>query len=337
MNDRQIQKTSRGGVIRGNFHEISSLENLFSAWREFKKGKTRSADVQAFMFDLEKNIFELHEVLQESRWQPDSYISFYVRDPKLRHIHKASVRDRVLYQAMFRVLYPVFDPLFIHDSYSCRRGKGTHAGVFQLERYLRKVSGNYHEPVYALKCDVRKFFDSISHEVLLEMLRKRVDDAETTELLQKIIFSFEKAPKCGLPLGNVTSQLFANIYLNELDQFMKHQLHIRYYLRYCDDFIILGSSVDEIKQYIPIIRSFLDIQLGLTLHPNKVSIRKILTGVDFLGYITLPHYRVIRTSTHRRIFRKLNSLNRESYIGITTHAKGYCIKQRILKLCARGC
>ena len=239
-----------------------------------------------------------------------------------------------------RVLYPIFDSLFIHDSYSCRRGKGTHAGVRRLEQYLCRASENYRQPFYALKCDVKKFFDSISHSKLLELIQKRVDDLETVALVRQIILSFQKTQGCGLPLGNVTSQLFANIYLNELDQFIKHRLKISYYLRYCDDFIILGSDSSTLATLIPTIRSFLLDSLQLTLHPKKISIRKISTGIDFLGYVILPHYQVVRTSTCKRIFRKLSPPNKatkatvNSYIGITTHAKGYLIKQRILSLCA---
>ncbi len=309
----------------------------------------QSEDVQVFAFNLEANIFNLHQELLEKRWQPDPYQAFYIRDPKLRHIHKASVRDRVLYHAVFRVLYPIFDPLFIHDSYSCRRGKGTHAGVQQLERYLHKASENYTQPYYALKCDVKKFFDSIPHTTLLTLIQKRVDDVETIALIRQIVFSFQKTPGRGLPLGNVTSQLFANIYLNELDQFVKHRLKISYYLRYCDDFIILDSVPSNLIALIPIIRSFLFGYLQLTLHPKKLILRKVSTGIDFLGYVVLPHYRVVRTSTRKRIFRKLSipsvverKASVDSYIGITTHAKGYLIKQRILEICAqnsggRGC
>ena len=299
----------------------------------------QSADVQAFAFNLEANIFNLHQELLEKRWQPDPYQAFYVRDPKLRHIHKASVRDRVLYHAVFRVLYPIFDPLFIHDSYSCRQGKGTHSGVRQLERYMRKASGNYQHPFYALKCDVKKFFDSIPHSILLRLIQKRIDDTETIALIRQIIWSFHKTPGCGLPLGNVTSQLFANIYLNELDQFVKHRLKIHYYLRYCDDFIILGNTSSALVALVPVVRSFLLDSLRLTLHPKKISIRKISTGVDFLGYVVLPHYRVVRTTTRKRIFRKLSihskakKASMDSYVGITTHAKGYLIKQRILEIC----
>jgi len=297
--------------------------------------------VQAFAFNLEENIFNLHQELLEKQWQPDHYQAFYVRDPKLRHIHKASVRDRVLYHAVFRVLYPIFDPLFIHDSYSCRRGKGTHAGVQRLEQYLRKASRNYTQPYYALKCDVKKFFDSIPHSILLALIQKRIDDLETIVLIRQIVLSFQKTPGCGLPLGNVTSQLFANIYLNELDQFVKHRLKILYYLRYCDDFIILGTEPSSLTTLIPIIRSFLLNSLQLTLHPKKTILRKVSTGIDFLGYVVLPYYRVVRTSTRKRIFRKLSissgaeqKASADSYIGITTHAKGYLIKQRILEICA---
>ena len=200
---------------------------------------------------------------------------------------------------------------------------------------MRTASENYRRPFYALKCDVKKFFDSISHSILLGLIQKRIDDLETVDLARQIIWSFEKTPGCGLPLGNVTSQLFANIYLNELDQFIKHRLNIPYYLRYCDDFIILNNEPSTLATLVPTILSFLLDSLQLTLHPKKIIIRKISTGIDFLGYVVLPHYQIVRTSTRRRIFRKLSipsvvarKASVDSYIGITTHAKGYLIKQR---------
>lgn len=302
------------------------------------RGKRKKADVAAFEFNLEDNLFALHRFLKTNAWKHEPYVSFYVRDPKLRHIHKATVRDRVLYQAVFRVLYRIFDPLFIHDSYSCRHKKGTHRGVLRLRDFTRTASKNYCDTVYVLKCDVRKFFDSIDHEILFQLISRKIKDDDVLRLVRMIIASFEISAGKGLPLGNVTSQLFANIYLNELDQFMKHELKAHYYIRYCDDFVVVDTNKDRLERLIPKIRAFLECRLKLELHPNKVSMRKLSHGIDFLGYVVLPHYRVLRTKTKRRILKKIKELRREfdnrsidkerflrslqSYAGMLTHCRG---------------
>ncbi len=248
MNQRGIYLLRGGGLNRHNiFEKIVSLENLFLAWKEFKKGKTSSQDVQEFGLYLEDNIFQLHEELKSHRYTHGTYTPFFVTDPKLRHIHKASIRDRLLHHAVFRILYPIFDRNFIYDSYSCRVGKGTHRAVNRLERFIAKLSHNNNRLVYALKCDIRKFFDSINQDILTKLIDKKIEDKDTRWLIGQILGSFSKTPGRGLPLGNVTSQLFANIYLNELDQFVKHNLKVKYYLRYCDDFIILQD--DKKKDY----------------------------------------------------------------------------------------
>lgn len=289
--------------------------------------------------NLEDNLFQLHTELKDKTYIHSPYTAFYVNDPKLRHIHKASVRDRVLHHAVFRVLYPVFDPHFVHDSYSCRIGKGTHRAVNRLKKFLVQASHNNSRLIYALKCDVRKFFDSIDQNILLELIYQRIHDERTLQLIQQIIGSFEKSPGVGLPLGNVTSQLFANIYLNELDQFIKHQLKAKHYLRYCDDFIILGYNPETLKETVNQIDSFLQKCLKLYLHPNKIIIRKYRQGIDFLGYVILPHHRVLRTKTKSRILKKINeSINEhslQSYFGVLSHCSGDKIKQKILKLSAK--
>lgn len=335
-----------GGGLNSNFFaHVISLENLFAAWREFKKGKTGKIEVQEFMFNLEDNIFKLHNELKEGNWKPDSYEAFYVRDPKLRHIHKATIRDRVFNQALFRVLYQIFDKGFISDSYSCRERKGTHRGVIKLQRYIRKISRNYTKPAFALKCDVRKFFDNVDHEILFEIIERRVTDPNVLSLIRMILESFETSPGVGLPLGNVTSQLFANVYLNELDQFTKHRLKVRYYLRYCDDFIILDNDLDILQNHVRNIDAFLLEKLGIFLHPHKVVIRKCNQGIDFLGYVVLPSRNILRTKTKRRILNNLElltaqvdrnlitqeSLNHtvQSYLGILKHCAGYKIEKHI--------
>jgi RNA-directed DNA polymerase len=325
MNKRQVHCVG-GGLT---WERVHSSENLFAAWREFRRGKRKKREIQEFEFKLEDNLFELQEALAGKTYEHWPYQSFYVQDPKLRHIHKACVRDRVLHQALFRILYPIFDRNFIFDSYSCREGKGTHRGVARLETFARKLSANYRKPVFALKCDIRKFFDSIDQGILMELVRKKVKDPDVLWLIEKIIGSFRKVEGRGLPLGNVTSQLFANVYLNELDQFMKHRLKARYYLRYCDDFIVLGGSEKELQRIIPAISDFLERELRFSLHKQKIVMRKLSRGVDFLGYVVLPHYRVMRTKTKRRILRKVSTRNLQSYLGVLSHCRGHKIAKKI--------
>lgn len=333
---------SGGGRHSIDFDDVISVENLFRAWRRFSKGKCSKKDVTLFELNLEDNIFALHEKLVLGEWKPDPYKVFFVQDPKLRRIHKASVGDRVLYQAVYQAIYQIFDKDFIYDSYSSRNFKGTHRGVNRFETFARKATENYRRLAFVLKCDIRKFFDSIDHRVLLDIIRQKVSDQKLLELICKIISSFETAPKKGLPLGNVTSQIFANVYLNEFDQFVKHTLKVRYYIRYCDDFVLLAESSQELDGWVLLISQFLQEKLFLTLHPNKVTIRKILQGTDFLGYVSLPYYRVLRTRTKNRVYMKiremvavvkLGKIKKEqidnslaSYLGMV----GHCCGQKIL-------
>lgn len=200
--------------------------------------------MQQFEFNLENNLFKLHSELQNKNYQHSHYTAFNVCDPKLRRIHKASVCDRVLHHAVFRILYPLFDKNFIFDSYSCRIGKGVHRAVNRLEKFSKKLSHNNQDLIFALKCDIRKFFASIDRDILLRLIKKKIADEDAVWLIAEIIRSFPQ----GLLLGNVTSQLFANIYLNELDQFVKHKLRVKYYLLYCDDFIILAKDKNYFKE-----------------------------------------------------------------------------------------
>lgn len=259
------------------------------------------------------------------------------------------MRDRVLYQAVYRVLYKIFDPKFIFDSYSSRNFKGTHAGVVRLQKFARQISKNYRIPAYALKCDIKKFFDSIDHEILLNIIFKSSKiDENTRWLITKIIKSFEKTDDKGLPLGNVTSQLFANIYLNELDQFVKRRLKQKYYIRYCDDFVILAKNKEELLNVLLEIKGFLSERLLLNLHENKVNIRKLQQGIDFLGYVVLPHRIVLRTKTKRRVYKKIMNLvgllkagkiskedfssSVQSYLGMLTHCKGETVRCNVINI-----
>ena len=172
------------------FEKIISLENLFLAWDKFKKDKIKKKDVLEFEWKLEENIFKLHRDLKYHRYQHGAYSSFYIQDPKLRKIHKATVRDRVLHHALFRILYPIFESSFIFHSFSCQIGKGTHKGLNALAKILGKVSKNNKIPCFVLKCDIKKFFDSVDHKILFSLVKQKISDREVLDLIWKIISSF---------------------------------------------------------------------------------------------------------------------------------------------------
>ncbi len=280
-----------------------SVENLLSAWDAFKQGKQGKPDVLFFEYHLEDHLFALSEELSTKTYRHQPYHRFTIQDPKMRVIHKATVRDRVVHHLVFRFLEPYFVPSFIHQSYSSQIGKGTHRAVDDVAVALRKVSQNYTVQVWVLKMDVAKFFDSIDHDILLGLLQRRVDDPDIIWVLERIIRAYHSpfGRGKGVPIGNLTSQIFANIYLGELDQYVKHVLRMRWYFRYADDAVVIGHSPALLAQVRDAIGEFLQNHLQLRLHPRKVFIRKFHQGIDFLGVVLRPHYRVLRPHTARRM------------------------------------
>lgn len=322
--------------LRHKFDDIISVENLLVAWREFLAGKRKREDVAKFSLHLTDNIFALHRELEQKTYEHGAYFAFKINDPKQRDIHKATVRDRLLHHAVYRILYPYFDKKFISDSYSCRKEKGTHKALNQFRKYGRKVSKNNNRTAWVLKCDIKKFFASINHEALTQILGKHLLDENTLWLLSEVVDSFHAGnnPKVGLPLGNLTSQLFINIYMNEFDQFVKNKLKLKYYIRYADDFVIFSEDKSCLENQIPKLSHFLETRLKLTLHPNKLYIKTLTSGVDFLGWVNFPHHRVLRTSTKRRMFSKLKQKPTEdssvSYLGLLKHGNTYKLAKTIL-------
>ena len=326
-----VANSAGGGRIRGmkiklshKYEDIISLENLLKAWKEFLVGKRSKKDVQIFEASLMNNIFLLHHDLLYHRYLPGSYQSFKINDPKPRHIHKASVRDRLLHHAIYQNLYPFFDRTFISDSYSCRINKGTHKAIKQFQKYFFKVSHNNTRNCWVLKGDIRKFFASIDHAILVDILEDSIPDKNILDLLKKIISSFKTdTANKGLPLGNLTSQLFANVYLNKFDQFIKHKLKVKYYIRYADDFVLMSEDREGLKNQIPLIQDFLLNNLKLELHPNKLFLETVSSGVDFLGWTHFPDHRVLRGATRKRMFRKISKNSKEeslnSYLGLLSH------------------
>ena len=334
-------------------------------WDEFKKGKSKKCDVMEFERYLEDNIFRIHHELTNLTYKHNPYVKFHIYDPKHRIIHKAEVKDRLVHHIVFKELYRIFNPTFIYHSYSSRDNKGTHLAVKNLSDILRKASNNYTKPVYALKCDIKKFFHSVSHQKLFEIIKNRVNDPKFLWLVWQIISSFsiiaDNSPqrererelkenfseKKGLPIGNLTSQIFANIFLDKFDWFVKKQSRIKHYFRYADDFVIVDQNPEYLKRLVELIDDFLNTKLDLKLHPQKIEIRKFSQGIDFLGYVILPHYITLRTKTKRRMFRKIKAgkdklsqglvtkesfdQSLQSYYGMLKHCQGHKLKLKINK------
>jgi retron-type reverse transcriptase len=318
------------------FAQSTSSEALFKAWETFQKGKRDRRDVQIFWRRLESNIFRLRRDLLSGFYQHGEYESFFVHDPKPRHIRKAQVKDRIVHQVVYSVLSQIWEPMLIHD------------GVNRQWAMVCKVSRNFTCPCWALKCDIKKLYDSIDHAVLLRLIRRRIADKRLLHLIGQILGSFQSKGQLGkgIPIGNVTSQVFTNIYLSELDYFVKQTLRVRWYGRFSDDFVLLSQKRSDLFEWRERLDTFLQKCLLLELHPHKVFIRPLHQGIDFLGYVLLPHHRVLRASTRRRMFRRLTqssdgvvdggtspevlSQALASYLGMVSHADAFNLERILL-------
>jgi len=277
---------------------------------------------------------ELHRELTNKTYKHGPYHAFKINDPKPRNIHKAGVRDRLLHHAICRILYSYFDSKFIYDSYSSRWGKGTHRAIYRFLKFSRTVSRNNTRTCWVLKCDIKRFFDNIDHKILGEMLSKHISNQDIIWLLDHIINSFQVLPGKGLPLGNLTSQLSVNIYMNEFDQFVKRELKVHYYIRFADDFVILSHDKLWLEELVFKISDFLSENLKLELHPNKIKIKTFTSGVDFLGWVNFHDFKILRTITKRRILKRASiskpeSLN--SYLGLLKHGNTYKIRKALAR------
>lgn len=286
--------------------------------------------MQNFARNLADNIILLHLDLANFTYQHCGYEAFKISDPKPRDIHKATVRDRLLHHAIYKQLYPFFDKTFIADSYSCRNDKGTHKAVNRFRSMAQKVSKNNTKTCWVLKCDIKKFFANIDHEILKSILARYILDQNILWLLNGVIDSFNTTKNKGLPLGNLTSQLFVNMYMNEFDQFVKQQLKQKYYIRYADDFVFMSADQQELINIIPLIKNYLSKKLTLQIHPHKISLSTLSSGIDYLGYVHFPRYMILRTKTKNRALKLVNSKNLPSYLGVCKHANAYYVEQDLV-------
>jgi retron-type reverse transcriptase len=325
------------------YDTIITTEKLLKAWQEFLRDKKGRNDVILFQAKLMSNISSLHQDLKNKTYTHGEYHAFNISDPKPRIIHKAVVRDRLLHHLMYQELYEYFDSKFIHDSYSCRVNKGTHKAMERFKMFAGKVSKNNTKTCWILKCDIRKFFANIDHEILKQILEKHIKDQNIIWLLGQVIDSFQPNHiyaiadiRKGLPLGNLTSQLLVNVYMNGFDQYIKRELKIKYYIRYVDDFVILSEDKKYLEDLLQYIVVFLEEKLKLQLHPDKVFIKTLASGVDFLGWVHFPRHRVLRTATKRRMLRNLrdnpSEESKQSYLGMLSHGHTNKLKREVESL-----
>jgi len=339
---------------------ISSFNNLLQAYYQSRKCKRYKASILQFGFFLESNLLKLRQELVSEQYLPSPYVYFRVHDPKERNIAAPAFRDRVVQHTLIDYIEPLFDRQFIFDSYACRKSKGTLVGLKRVKKFLqsaRSISGSQ-TPLYSLQMDISKYFANISWTVLLPVIFKTIHCPKTRRLIEKIVtehrcFNLSKAPfdvvspslRKGLPIGNLTSQLFANMYLNELDQFVKHVLHVRWYARYMDDFLIIHPDKSYLHTIKAHIQAFLQEKLHLILSERKVILSNTKNGVPFVGYRIFYDHILIRGNTLSHMQKKLKrrtkaykygALSTSSYrssrasiCGHIRHADSFCLRKRL--------
>lgn len=307
---------------RNLYAELCSFRNLELAFRKARINKRNKKNVRDFEFNLEGNILSIKHELDTLSYNPHPLKQFVIRDPKTRLISASLFRDRVVHHALCNVIQPIFEKTFIYDSHANQISKGTTEALKRFDRFKRKASNNGRllnkakdgnmVIGYVLKADIRHYFDTVDHGILMEIIRRKVKDKNVLLLIQKILDNhITKVPNKGMPIGNLTSQFFANLYLNELDHFVKHMLKTRFYIRYVDDFVLLDVSSEKLEHYEDQIMEFLK-TMKLELHPEKSKIHPLHKGTRFLGFRIFHHHKLLRKSNIRNMERRLESF-REDY------------------------
>ena len=288
--------------------KIISLENLYLAYKKARRYKTKKDYIIEFEVNLQENLIKLNEELKNQTYSPEPLKTFILRDPKTRKISKSAFRDRVVHHALVGVIEPIFDKGFIYDSCANRIGKGNLFALKRFDLFKRKVTCNLRKEAFCFKADIKHYFQEVDHKILIEIIRRKIIDEKVIWLIKKILengTNFGWQTKKGMPLGNLTSQFFANVYLNELDYFVKHILKAKYYLRYVDDFVILHESREQLELWKSEIDKFLREKLKLELHPEKSKIIFLSRGVDFVGFRNFYHHRLLRKRNIKSIYLKI--------------------------------
>lgn len=288
------------------FQEITSFKNLLKAYKKAKRAKPQTKETLFFSLNLEKSLFSLQKELQTNTYIQSEYREFIILDPKERKIKYLPFKDRVVHHALINIIEPIFEKRFINTTYACRKGKGTHKA---LEDIKKTVYSNYYSNGYCLKCDIKKYFPSVDKKILKQLILNKIKCKKTLNLINNIIDSnFSDFGKDkGIPIGNLTSQLFSNIYLNDLDHYIKQDLKVKHYFRYVDDFIILDGSKRKLHYYNKKIKNFLKKRFLLEIPKHKSNVFQIKDGVDFVGYKIFPNKVFLRKRNIKKFIKKLKT------------------------------
>lgn len=291
---------------RDLWQELCSYDNLFLAYKKARKHKTKRDYVIHFEKNLDDNLLLLRSELLLHSYQPLPLVSFIIRDPKTRKISKSDFRDRIVHHALCNIIEPIFEGIFINDSYANRIGKGTLKAIERFDYFKRIVSKNNAVACYVFKGDIQRYFDAVDHQKLIEIISRKIKDKKILWLIKKIISNIsEERKEKGMPLGNLTSQFFANVYLNELDLFVKHKLRVRYYIRYVDDFVILDKNKNLLEQFINEISCFLKNRLLIELHPAKSKITQLGQRLNFLGLRIFYYHKLLKKQNIVKMQKKM--------------------------------
>jgi retron-type reverse transcriptase len=315
---------------------LTSFEHLLRSSEKAKRGKRFRPAVARYEFALERELWKLREQLLGKTYCPGKYRSFYIYEPKKRLISAAPYRDRIVHHALTGVLEPIFEPTFITDSYACRKGKGTHAAVDRCQQFAQRFR-------YVFKTDIRKFFPSMDHAILKELVARKIKDPDVLWLVGHIVDGSNPQEDVqhyfpgddlftpgehqrGIPIGNQTSQFCANVYLDPLDHFVKERLRFKGYVRYVDDFLLFSNDKRQLNEARERISEFL-IQLRLRLHPRKNAIFPVGEGIRFLGYRVFPTHRLLAKENVWRFLRRVRRMKNDYRDGGITLSE---IKQRLM-------
>lgn len=291
------------------YSELCSFDNIWFAFKKARKHKTQKQYVTDFENNLLKNILDLQQELISQTYRPKPLVTFAIRDPKTRKISKSDFRDRIVHHALCNIIEQIFDKTFIHDSYANRKGKGTLKAIERFDYFKKKVFRNNTQSCYILKADIKHYFETVNHNILLKIVEKKIKDKNILELIKIILENYNNYTEDkGMPLGNLTSQFFANVYLNELDYYVKNNLQTKYYIRYVDDFVIFSNSRNQLEEYRAKINLFLKTELDLELHPEKTKIITINKGIGFLGLRIFFYHKLLKKSNIRAFKNKLSRL-----------------------------
>ncbi len=294
----------------GNLYEqITDFANLYDASQKAISGHRDKPSVIRFWFNLENELFILQNELKTHTYQPRPYQIFFVREPKLRQICAAPIRDRVVHHAVCSIVGPIWEKTMISDSFACRVGKGTLAAILRAKHFSGKFN-------FFLQCDIKHYFAMIDRTILQKIIRRKIKDQSTLQLLDVIIEQDLHGSEIGkgVPIGNLTSQYFANLYLNQLDHFVKETLRVKGFVRYMDDFLLYADDIDELHDFHLSILSFAANELNLQLKENRI-IAPCSQGISFLGFRTFPHLLRLQGRKWRRFRQKIETLEKDFFAG----------------------